>query len=145
MQIKSGGLGHELLSILPHNVCQNTKYSRPRLGDKHSLRSSCIPPPSFKSPCKQSNLLAHRPRCQTHCGRWRTCLQIIFLTENFRRPPLTIFVFATQNKNIAATFESSRKQSNLLAHRPRCQTHCGRWRTRTSDPSHVKRMLYQLS
>ena len=42
-------------SVTSYLVCScymcttQPKYSRPRLGDKHSLRSSCIPPPSFDS------------------------------------------------------------------------------------------------
>ncbi len=52
-------LGHESLSILLASASQNPKCSRPRLGDKHSLRSSCIPPAAFKSsPANKQN----RPR-----------------------------------------------------------------------------------
>lgn len=41
--VPGGGFGHELLNRYA------PKYSRPRLADKHSLCSSCIPAPAFES------------------------------------------------------------------------------------------------
>ena len=67
-----GGIRHKLIIRFTH------KYLLPRLGDKHSLCSSCIPPPSFES-CrllqnKSCGVLTHPTPLFCAPGRIRTCV-----------------------------------------------------------------------
>lgn len=61
------GLGHESLrTVLRGTYC--AKCSRPRLADKHSLRSSCIPAPAFEALPAAQRIVAARIRARL--GSW---------------------------------------------------------------------------